>query len=184
MSCRLCGAATSRRLCRQCEIEERAEERARARKRLDEDREDDNGDEDPELRSDGGTVGIDRIEAERRARQAARVLDQWSRSARLDLMEVVQEETPVGGESSSTSTSRSPQRPPSVGGRTEESTYHLVCRNCSFEAVSSGEDARDRLHRTRDIHRTAFGHEVIVGRIATSPEPPVARLQTDGGPDR
>lgn len=261
MSCRLCGAPTSRRLCRQCEIEERAEERARARKRMEGDRNEDSNDEDPKLRSDGGTVNTDesdrvqvypdcsdprvrrrapehpastavgdeqyrcracgsrfdspverervgpsglngfaktladadetdlrtdggdvgRIEAERRARQAAQALDQWSQAARLDLLEIVREETPVGEWASSMPNYA---RVASERGLDECSTYHLVCRDCPFEAVSTGSDARDRLHRARDIHRTAFEHDVVVDSISTPTEIPAARLQADGGTDR
>lgn len=53
MSCRLCGSRAKGRLCRDCEIEDRAEERARARKRLDQDDDDDEG-EDPVPLPDGG----------------------------------------------------------------------------------------------------------------------------------
>jgi hypothetical protein len=38
---------------------------------------------------------LTRIEAERHARQAARALDTWSRAARLDLLAILQAETPV-----------------------------------------------------------------------------------------
>lgn len=55
MSCRLCGCPTSRRLCRQCEIEERAEERARANAR-DQDDDDDEEGEDPVPLPDGGAT--------------------------------------------------------------------------------------------------------------------------------
>gem|GEM_PF-1651037 len=54
---------------------------------------------DPSLRPDGGPptaeTPIDRHEAERHARQAAQSLDQWSRAARLDLLAILQAETPV-----------------------------------------------------------------------------------------
>jgi hypothetical protein len=53
MACRKCGRRSKGRLCRQCEIEQRAEERARANARLDEDDEDDEG-EDPVPLPDGG----------------------------------------------------------------------------------------------------------------------------------
>jgi hypothetical protein len=60
MGCRRCGCPTSRRLCRDCEIEKRAEERAREsarRARRDQNDEDDEG-EDPVPLPDGG-VAID-----------------------------------------------------------------------------------------------------------------------------
>jgi predicted RNA-binding Zn-ribbon protein involved in translation (DUF1610 family) len=266
MSCRLCGAETSRRLCRQCEIEERAEERARARKRLEE--ESDDGDEDDgqetladggtvepnerdrvqvcpdcgdarirrrapdhpastavgdeqyrcrvcgfrfdspaertragpsglnglakrlveteedDLRTDGGeTIGdLDAIEAERRARAAARALDQWSRIARLDLLDIVREETPIGEWSSSTPSS--PLRDAPSSAPHAHSTYHLVCRDCPFEAVSTSADARERLHRARDVHRAAFDHDVVVESIATPADRANTRLKADGGSDR
>lgn len=267
MSCRLCGAPTSRRLCRQCEIDERAEERARARKQLEE--ESDDGDEDDgqetltdggavetderdrvlvcpdcgdarirrrapnhpastavgdeqyrcrvcgfrfdspaerartgpsgvnglakrlveteedDLRTDGGeTIGdLDAIEAERRARAAARALDQWSRIARLDLLDIVREETPIGTWSSSPSSSALRDAPASAPHA--HSTYHLVCRDCPFEAVSSSADARERLHRARDVHRAAFDHDVVVDNIATPTESEKQRrLKADGGSDR
>jgi DNA-binding PadR family transcriptional regulator len=55
---------------------------------------------DPSLLTDGGPTAltetpVTRVEAERRARQAARALDQWSRVARLDLLTILQAETPV-----------------------------------------------------------------------------------------
>ncbi len=263
MTCRLCSAPTSRRLCRQCEIEERAEERARARKQMemDHDEDEDEDEKDPELLPDGGTVDTDdrdrmqvcpdcsdprirrrapehpastavgdeqyrcracgsrfdspverervgpsglnglaktlsdadetdlrtdggdigHIEAERRARQAVRALDQWSQVARLDLLEIVRDETPVGEWASSTPNYA---RVASERGLDECSTYRLVCRDCPFEAVSTGSDARDRLHRARDIHRTAFEHDVVVDSISTPTEIPAARLQADGGSDR
>lgn len=176
MTCRRCGAPTSRRLCRQCELEQRAEERARARSLEDDgDEYDDENDPAPcpdggtldigtlhtagiinrggdailtlkgghgaarihvpetmvdsvqeaatdlarfyaqptdtthieratgDLWADGGTPGarptpapdLDSVEAERRARQAARSLNVWSRCARIDLLDILQEETPV-----------------------------------------------------------------------------------------
>ena len=52
MSCRKCGGRAKGRLCRQCEIEERAEDRANARKQLDDD--DDDEGEDPVPLPDGG----------------------------------------------------------------------------------------------------------------------------------
>ncbi|MFB6196403.1 MAG: hypothetical protein ABEI80_09535 [Haloplanus sp.] len=314
MSCRLCGAPTSRRLCRQCEIEERAEERARVRTRLESDEEDDDDDEsgdDPVALPDGGAVDIgdlhaaavlnhegqavlaikgtdggvrlhvpedmvdsfvdtaheldlfyggdsetkplisdggcvracpecddarirrrnpecpdstangdeqyrcracgarfdepitrerrgearrsglaktlsetdpngllpdggrdrclsedapDRVEAERHARQAARALNVWSRAARVDLLDIVQDETPVRFEI------RREQSHPEVA-------YHLTCRDCPFEALSSGDEARSRLRKAQDIHRTAFDHEVIVERA----DGELAPLQADGG---
>lgn len=57
MSCRKCGRRSRGRLCRDCEIEERAEERARVRTRLDEDEDDDDEGEDPVPLPDGGHTG-------------------------------------------------------------------------------------------------------------------------------
>jgi len=53
--CRKCGRRCRGRLCRDCEIEDRAEERARATARLDEDDDGDEG-EDPVPLPDGGDV--------------------------------------------------------------------------------------------------------------------------------
>jgi len=173
--CRICGCPTSRRLCRQCEIEERAEERARARKELETD-EEENDDEEP-LATDGGCqtaqTTTHRAEAERRARQAARSLDYWSREARLDLVELVQEETPVRFGCSR------PILPRSVE-VSSGPAYRLVCRDCPFEGHSTGEDAQARLDRAQAVHQAAFGHETTVERVDASS----GAAPSTGGVDR
>jgi hypothetical protein len=284
MTCRLCGAPTSRRLCRQCEIEERAEERARARARLDEEADKDDDDDDgkeptvlpdggtvdigelhaaavlnhdgqavltikgteggvrlhvpeemvgscqhtadelerfyseqtsktligdggrvetcpecgdacscrrtPEspdshargegqgstkaltetpagdLRPDGGTTlsstDIDRLEAERRARQAARSLDEWSRCARLGALEILREETSIPFEVSNRGSGEHTEPPQRSTDHVAGPTLSLICQDCPFAALSSGDEARKRLEKARDVHRTAFDHEVVI----------------------
>lgn len=175
--CRLCGCPTSRRLCRQCEIEDRAEERARARKRLEED--DEESDDDPTPATDGGyettqtATATRRAEAERRARQAARTLDHWSRVARLDLVAIVQEETPVRfGNSRSL--------PPLSVDDSPEPIFRLVCRDCPFEGHSVGEDAQTRLDRAQTVHQTVFDHETTVEQVDASS----GTTASTGGVDR
>lgn len=175
--CRLCGCPTSRRLCRQCEIEERAEERAQARKRAETDDEDTEGDE-SELSTDGGYAAqaassASRVRAERQARQAARSLDYWSREARVDLLDIVQDETPVRFGLSKPISSQPANVQPGP-------TVHLVCRDCPFEGISTGKDAHARLDRAKEVHRTAFGHETVVEQVDSSS----GTTSCNGGSDR
>jgi len=103
MSCRKCGRRCRGRLCRDCEIEERAEERARwdtERARRDREDDDDDEGEDPVPLPDGGVEqSVTLAELERRARSAGTAYLAYCRRANVDpndLLEEIRAEMPCG----------------------------------------------------------------------------------------
>jgi len=111
---------------------------------------DDDHDADQALYPDGGTPestvsdpATDRAEAERRARQAARTLEYWSRRARLDLLTLVAEETAVPFESRSPDGDTAAHHVDRGDGPQSDGGIPSACPRCGYKLTADILEAND-----------------------------------------